>query len=251
MEQPVFSIITINYNNAMGLRKTMQSVLDQNYSDFEYIVIDGGSTDGSKDVIQEFLNAHSNASKITYWCSEKDGGIYPAMNKGIKIAKGHFICMLNSGDCFCDDVLPIIGKKAIKYLNSILYGAVSVFINNKYEKVMCLNENYLPEYTLPHQGVFIPKYMHEKFGYYDESFKVCADYDFLLTVYQAGVPFQFLDLIVSDYDGSGLSSVNVNLVDYEKKKIWISHGVYISPRKVFLKSFFPRIGLIIKKLIKG
>lgn len=245
----LLSIITINYNDFVGLRKTMQSVLDQSYPDFEYLVIDGGSTDGSKAVIEDFLANHENSSKITYWCSEKDGGIYPAMNKGINLAKGHFICMLNSGDCFCDDVLSSVGKQATKYPDSILYGAVSVIENDKFSHVACMNSDYLPKGTLPHQGIFIPKEIHEKYGCYDESFKVCADYNFLLTVYQAGVPFHFLDLIISDYDGTGLSSTNRKLLTTENIRIWKSHGVYVSPRKQFIKSFIPRLCNLLKRII--
>ena len=87
------SVITINYNNAEGLAKTMDSVFRQRFSDFEYIVIDGGSTDGSKDLIV------NNQDKIAYWCSEKDSGIYNAMNKGIREASGEYLLFLNSGDC--------------------------------------------------------------------------------------------------------------------------------------------------------
>lgn len=249
MSGPLFSIVTINYNDSIGLEKTMQSVLNQSFLDFEYLVIDGGSTDGSKTVIEKFVNNHPNASKITYWCSEKDGGIYPAMNKGINLAKGQFICMLNSGDCFCDNVLSSVGKQAVNYPDSILYGAVSVIENGKYKYVSCLNADMLPTNTLPHQGIFISKSVHEKHGNYDESFKVCADYNFLLTVYQAGVPFHFLDLIVSDYDGTGLSSTNRKLLIEENIRIRKGHGVYKSPRKEFLKSFIPRLGKFFKRLI--
>ena len=249
MVTPLFSIITINYNNATGLQKTMQSVLDQSFSNFEYLIIDGGSTDDSKAIIEKFISEHPNSSKITYWCSEKDGGIYPAMNKGIKLAKGHFICMLNSGDCFCENVLSSVGKQALNVPDSILYGAVSVIENGKYKNVSCLNADMLPTNTLPHQGIFIPKSVHEKYGNYDESFKVCADYNFLLTVYQAGVPFHFLDLIICDYDGTGLSSTNRRLLVAENIRIWKSHGVYVSPRKQFVKSFIPRLCNLLKRII--
>ena len=89
-----FSIITINYNNKEGLEKTIQSVLGQTFHDYQFIIIDGGSTDGSLDIIKQ------NADHIDYWVSEPDGGRYPAMNKGIKQAKGDFLNFMNSGDTF-------------------------------------------------------------------------------------------------------------------------------------------------------
>ena len=89
-----FSIITVNYNNRDGLLKTIESVINQTYHDFEYIVIDGGSTDGSIDILKEYNN------RITYWISEPDGGIYQGMNKGIAKAIGDYLNFLNSGDCF-------------------------------------------------------------------------------------------------------------------------------------------------------
>ena len=91
------SIITINYNNLAGLQKTMESVFSQTCKDFEYIVIDGASTDGSA----EYIRAH--ADQLTYWVSEKDTGIYNAMNKGVRAAKGEYLLMLNSGDFLVDD----------------------------------------------------------------------------------------------------------------------------------------------------
>ena len=88
------SVITINFNNRDGLRKTIESVVNQTFKDFEYIIIDGGSTDGSVDVIKEY------ADRIDYWVSEPDKGIYNAMNKGIDVAKGEYCIFMNSGDCF-------------------------------------------------------------------------------------------------------------------------------------------------------
>ena len=92
-----YSIITINYNNAEGLRRTIKSVVSQTFVDYEYVIIDGGSTDGSVDVIKEYEN------KISYWVSEKDGGIYNAMNKGVKVAHGEYLIFMNSGDIFYSD----------------------------------------------------------------------------------------------------------------------------------------------------
>ena len=92
------SIITINYNNLAGLQKTIESVVSQTFRDFEWIVIDGGSVDGSRELIERYANSFS------YWVSEPDKGIYNAMNKGIVVAKGDYLLFLNSGDWLCDEM---------------------------------------------------------------------------------------------------------------------------------------------------
>ena len=91
------SIITINYNNAAGLEKTIKSVISQTCKRYEFIIIDGGSKDGSKDIIEKYQD------QITYWVSEPDNGIYNAMNKGVKVAKGEYCIFMNSGDIFVDN----------------------------------------------------------------------------------------------------------------------------------------------------
>ena len=109
------SIITVNFNNVEGLRKTAESIVSQTFQDFEWIVIDGGSTDGSKELIEQY------SDRIAYWCSEKDSGIYNAMNKGVRYAKGEYINFMNSGDCFADSsVLSDVSERLLD--NVILYG---------------------------------------------------------------------------------------------------------------------------------
>ena len=122
MMKPNLSIITINRNNAAGLRKTIESVVSQTYTDFDYIIIDGASTDESVDVIKEY------ADRITYWVSEPDTGIYNAMNKGILKANGEYCLFLNSGDWLYDndvlnDVFSISPTEDIVYGNDVFIGA--------------------------------------------------------------------------------------------------------------------------------
>ena len=115
------SVITISYNNAEGLRRTIESVVAQNYSDYEYIIIDGGSTDNSLQIIESY------ASHISYWVSEPDKGVYNAMNKGIAQAKGEYLHFLNSGDCY-DENLKIVSDWKF-FFKAILGGEKTVFLN--------------------------------------------------------------------------------------------------------------------------
>ena len=120
-----FSIITINLNNKAGLTKTIESVILQTYTDFEYIVIDGDSMDGSKAVIQQYQD------KIDYWVSEPDTGIYQAMNKGIKVAQGEFLLFLNSGDCLVSDkILEAVAESIMVPFRADIYSG-DLYLNNR------------------------------------------------------------------------------------------------------------------------
>lgn len=213
------SIITINYNNSKGLQKTIESVLNQVYNNYEYIVIDGGSTDGSKEIIERY------SDKITYWVSEKDNGIYNAMNKGIKQAKGEYCLFLNSGDWFVDtDVLNKIDKT--QFTEPIIYGNV-LKVNDSttgFERDKSLRSSELTLMdiyynTLPHQSVFIKRELFDRYGLYDESFKIVSDWIFFLkTIGVNGVPVKYIDIDISYYDTNGFSSKN-NKLRFEEKEL--------------------------------
>lgn len=210
------TIITINYNNAKGLAKTFESVAGQTYHDFEYVVIDGGSSDGSKELI-------TANNRINYWVSEKDSGVYNAMNKGIKAAHGEYLLFLNSGDYFYDHsvlarVAPFFNSNA-----GILYGN-SVFINDLgYRK-----ENHAPSKLtfghfvhdgLNHQAVFIKRSLFFKYFLYNESYKMYADWEFFIYVLCVGnEPYQYMDFFISYYDFSGLSSNEETRRSFEKER---------------------------------
>ena len=159
-----YSIITINYNNREGLRKTIESVVNQSCKDYEYIIIDGGSTDGSREVIDEY------ADQIDYWISEPDNGIYNAMNKGIQLVNGDYVVFMNAGDEFANkDVLSLVnGYDGDIILGGDLYGG----------KVRMLKETMtlydLLSIGICHQSVYYRREVIQKYGF-DESYKLIAD----------------------------------------------------------------------------
>lgn len=170
------SIITINLNNVVGLKRTVESVLSQTWQDFEYIVIDGGSTDGSV----EFIKQKSNS--IDFWISEKDSGIYNAMNKGIRKATGEYLLFLNSGDyLFTNEVL----KENVKYFkeydlicfNIKVIGIESPYIYS-FPNELIFSDLYFG--SLPHQSTFIKKELFQKIGLYDEGLKIVSDWKFFI-----------------------------------------------------------------------
>lgn len=171
------SIITINYNNAKGLKKTLDSIVSQNQADFEYIVIDGDSTDGSQNIIEEY------SKQISYWISEPDSGIYNAMNKGIRQATGEYVLFINSGDV-------IRTETNLSSIISQITGEDIIFFdlevcdisNNRYVKIYpdSLDFKYFAEDSLPHMASFIKKDLLAKYGYYSEKIKISSDWAFFM-----------------------------------------------------------------------
>lgn len=210
-----YSIITINYNNKEGLRRTIESVVSQTCRDYEYIIIDGGSTDGSADVIAEY------ADRITYWVSEKDDGIYNAMNKGIRQAHGQYVNFMNSGDAFYDDsVLERIGKKL--HDEDIMVG--EVYDSQSHAQLSLPPEGDVSMYHLyscaiPHQGAFVRLNLQQKYPF-DEHLRIASDWAFFLrTIIFDHCSIKFVSEPVALYDTTGVSSVNSILMRKEKEEI--------------------------------
>ena len=193
------SVITINYNNRDGLRKTIESVVHQTCKDFEYIVIDGGSTDGSVDVIKEY------AGKIDYWVSEPDKGIYNAMNKGVDAAKGEYCNFMNSGDCFCS-------PKTLECVFAEDTTADIVCGNTLTDKLKVppreITFDFIFNGSICHQCAFIRTSLMKKY-HYDEKYKIVADRKFFVqTLILENCSYQSIDVDVVNYDITGFSADN-------------------------------------------
>jgi len=218
LSNPKLSIITINYNDAAGLQKTIDSVIQQTFFDFEYIVIDGGSKDGSLEVIK------GGVDKIDYWISEPDKGVYHAMNKGIIAAKGHYLLFLNSGDWFCN-------KESLSALANNTSDFDIIFGNNYYYySEMKIEENELPDLitynylayvnSIPHQASLIKRELFLKNGFYDENLKIVSDWKFfMLSIFKWNATYVHVPKFICYYDFGGISSTNRLLADEEKKQL--------------------------------
>lgn len=199
------SVVTINRNNASGLRKTIESVVNQTFHDFEYIVIDGASDDGSVDVIKEF------ADKIIYWVSEPDGGIYSAMNKGVRKAQGEYVLMLNSGDYLCgksvvENILPELDGVDIVQGNRIEEHDDGLWLNRGYGKSELSFLDVQRGHFL-HQATFSKRVLFEKYGYFDESYKYVSDTVFFVkTLGYGDSSFRYVDINVVFFDMNGVSN---------------------------------------------
>ena len=199
----MISIITINYNNKEGLQKTIQSVVAQTATDFEYIVIDGGSTDGSKEVLENYTQG------INYWVSEPDKGIYNAMNKGILKARGEYLLFLNSGDILYNpDILikiqPILSTDLDIYYGDLLYILNGVEHITKFPKE--LHFGYFYEQSLPHPATFIKKDLFNRVFYYNENLKIVSDWEFFIcAICKFNATYLYVDRVVSKFEVDGIS----------------------------------------------
>jgi glycosyltransferase involved in cell wall biosynthesis len=206
---PKLSIITVNLNNLTGLQKTMESVFAQTFTDYEYIIIDGGSTDGSKEEIKK------NENKLGYWVSEKDAGIYNAMNKGILKAKGAFLLFLNSGDYLvnglvCSQMLPVEN-----YKYDLIYGNIVSITKEGEKKILKIPKILTLQYILVgtpyHCSTLISKRLFNDYGLYNESLKIAADWAFFFKVIVTGnATLKHMDVEVSYFLMDGLSSLPEN-----------------------------------------
>lgn len=220
----ILSVITINRDNASGLEKTMQSVLNQTCTDFEYVVVDGSSSDGSVEVIQQF----KKFGEQIRWISEPDTGIYNAMNKGIRMASGEYVQFLNSGDCLAsDDVTErMLNELEKNEYPSIQYGnMLKAMPDGKVLKDRSFagqNISLLGFYTgtLNHSPAYIRKDLFDKYGLYDESLKIVSDWKwFLQAIIFGDEKPVYTDIDVTLFDMNGISETNKALDQKERKKV--------------------------------
>lgn len=219
----LISIITVVYNGEKYLGDTIQSIINQSYENIEYIIIDGGSTDGTIDIIKKYED------KIDYWISEKDNGIYDAMNKGIKQSKGEIIGIVNADDfLFLDTVEKIVKKyntekfdytySSLDYIDekgNVLDQIASIGIDNFKYKIF----KHMP---FLHPTMFIRKKVYDEIGLYDTSFKIAADYDFVLRILKNKYIGYKLDFKTGCFRIGGVSGDNRILK--ENSKVLLKNG---------------------------
>lgn len=185
------SLITVCYNSEKTIEDTLKSVLIQTYDNYEYIIIDGKSTDSTLNIIKSFQKKFGNKLKIV---SEKDNGLYDAMNKGVKMASGDIIGILNSDDIFANkNVFANIIENYEEYTD-VLYANL-LYCNSDFSKIernYISGENKSLTFCPAHPTMYIRKKIYEKIGLYNLEYKIDADYDFMIRLNKAGVKFQYL-----------------------------------------------------------
>lgn len=199
------SIITICYNEP-NLEETCKSIVNQSWQDFEWIVIDGGSNKETLDIFDKYKN------RIDKFVSEPDNGIYNAMNKGIKLAKGEYLIFMNAGDSFyTNELLRLVAFYLEDSSVDIFHGECefSFAENPRHNYVTNTERNLTKQFLIDRfictQGVFIKRSLYDKYGYYDETYKIAADYEKWLQFFDGKQKFKYMPVIVALYDANGIS----------------------------------------------
>ena len=239
------SVITPTYNSAKTISKTIDSILIQSYKNIEYIVVDGGSTDGTQDIVFKYGN------KIDLkFISENDRGIYDAMNKGVKLATGDIVSILNSDDFYAaEDILSLVVENFNNNLDAI-YGDISYFFDN-YDRVTRLwkpgiyKENKLNHgWSIPHPSLFLRKSIYDNYGLFNLDFKIAADYEFILRVLKIYkiktkyIPRVFVRMYSRGSSGSNLKQRIKGWK--ELKKAWKINNLKF-PKFLILRRIFSKI----------
>ncbi len=214
IEMPIFSIITVCYNEVKNIRKTLESTISQTFKDYELIVVDGGSTDGTKDIILQY------EQHFTWWCSEQDRGIFNAMNKGVSHATGEYVIFINAGDRFFDHhVLEKVYHRGMQA--DIIEGHTirtdKMVRHRPVYDDMC---EHLFTDTISHQGTFIRRQLLLDHPY-DEKYKIVSDWKFWLeTLIIEDHSYSFVDLDISYFDMTGISFTQIEPREQEREKVY-------------------------------
>lgn len=199
----LFSIITVCFNSEKTIERTIKSVLEQGYQDYEYILVDGASTDHTLDIIYRYEPFFHGKMKVI---SEQDKGIYDAMNKGIRAASGELIGIVNSDDYYEKDALEKMAQAYQGYDYTIIYGLVRSVTDGKEVMVFLKNHEFLEKDMITHPSCFITKKLYERFGMYSLKYPYSADYEFMLRVKkESEVRFIKIYEIITNFSTGGVS----------------------------------------------
>lgn len=205
-EQPLITVVTVVYNDVQHIEDTILSVVNQTYPNIQYIIIDGGSTDGTVDIIKKY------EERIAYWVSEPDKGIYDAMNKGIQKATGEWIGVMNSGDTFhSKTVLQQIFSFDEYMLYDVVYGDAIEVSSGMETVIKGEDSSYKPGVppVYRHGASFVRGHIHKIYNFdlsKEELYGYALDYYCIYTLYRAGLQFKHVNVVVLDYDKEGISN---------------------------------------------
>ncbi|MEG0237860.1 MAG: glycosyltransferase family 2 protein [Cetobacterium sp.] len=238
MKKEEISIITVCYNSENTIQETFESLLNQSDLDFEYIIVDGNSKDNTLNLIKEYKKKFEEKKIRFRYISEKDEGIYDAMNKGINLAEGCIIGILNSDDCYEKNTIKIVKEQMLGKKEMILHGKMNLLLENGEKKTKVpklLKSKYLNfGMIFFHPTFFVTKDIYIKIGGFNKHFRVAGDFDFTYRAYKNNIKFKYLDFIFTNFRLGGESTNNSNIGFEECKAVLINNG----KNKIFINALF-------------
>lgn len=213
----LFSIITVCFNSAKTIGETIDSLLSQSCNDYEYIIVDGGSTDGTMDIIKEYEPKFEGRM---HWISEQDKGIYDAMNKGIKMAKGEYVNFMNSDDCLEDDCLNKVKCWISEHPGIDIYYGITLNMRHDGQEqyLMRVHHSCLCQgKMICHQSIFMSIEVFKKIGDFRINYKIIADHELLLRAQKNNCSYQPMPFVVCHFRWGGFSTEESILLEYKKE----------------------------------
>lgn len=245
-KKPLFSIATPCWNSEDTIERTIKSILEQDFKDYEYIIVDGGSTDGTLDIIKKYEPLFEGRM---HWKSEPDKGLYDAFNKGVKRSHGVYCWNVNADDYLEPDALlrladfinknnwkdnlPVISGK----LNFVSRDGKKIFFTTKSDKDLAKKSYERDHMGVPHTATLVPKMIYDKLGCFDIKYKIMGDVDWFHRVYKAGEQFVFADITITNMADGGVS----NLFNYKqclKDRLYYYKNFYNNPIERLLRLSF-------------
>ncbi len=209
MQEILVSVLTPCYNSEKTIEKTLQCIAEQTYKNIEYIIVDGGSTDGTLELIEQYR--HRLQERFTL-ISEKDNGIYDAMNKGIQLAKGQLIGIVNSDDWYEEDTVEQVVKHYQGNPCEVVYGMQRTYLNGHEKATFIYHHNFLTEQMITHPTCFVTKKTYDELGAFDLHYRSAADYDLMLRFWKSGkVVFTPVMRVLSNFQLGGMSSTQTGV----------------------------------------
>lgn len=211
--KPFFSIITVCLNSERTIEKTLKSVLNQTFKDFEYIIVDGCSTDNTMNIVRKYENQFPNGR--FFYISEKDNGIYYAMNKGIGMAKGKYVGIINSDDTYEINTLQIVFQSIKKNGEvDVLHGLLRIKDGENLKMIKGRSSMELDYEMIEHPTCFVKRETYSNYGIFDCNYKYVADYDLMLRLKKNNCTFKMIEKILANFDTNGASSTSMSAVEY-------------------------------------
>lgn len=240
---PLVSIVTVVRNNHKTLGRTIESVLTQGYPNLEYVIVDGGSTDGTLEIIKQ------HADRLDYYVSEPDKGIYDAMNKGLALCTGQLIGIINADDWYEPGAIQAVAQCHVEDPECVVYGLVRS--HDERGPAICGSRyaSRLPEKMIPHPTCFIPATLYQRHGKFNPEYRIAGDYDLMLRLYTKGERFWLVEKVIANFAEGGLTTVDTFLERKELAKLRLANGV-ITPREYWIQLARAGVSLNFKRLAR-